>query len=275
MGINFCNAAILGALGNGQESGRTRTQPENGEEMKSACKYERKDDGKFWMSIEDYVANSKGADYARTFGPNWHKLTHYQKFQKGAMTATPMWPYKAAAGDEIGFTKDDKVDVISIAPGWWYGKVAGSDHKGYFPGNYVRLDNRPVTRFDLKATAAEDASRPLTVVIMLMQSNSKMQRRFFKRKQDGLNYKDTSYPCMSLTIVDPTGKVALKKEGFKRCVSGEVHLQSDSIWRVYAHSVDGRGGDFSVRVYVKEGTATLKEVVGATIDELAGAIAAR
>jgi len=38
--------------------------------MKEACAYSSEEDGKFWMSVEDYIANSGGMEYSRTFGPN-------------------------------------------------------------------------------------------------------------------------------------------------------------------------------------------------------------
>mmetsp|Transcript_51597 Transcript_51597/g.156402 ORF Transcript_51597/g.156402 Transcript_51597/m.156402 type:complete len:227 (+) Transcript_51597:2-682(+) len=226
------------------------------------------------MSIEDFVATSGGAEYARPFGPQWRKVTHYEHFQKGSMQATSLWPYKAAAEDEVGFAKAATLEVLALAPGWWYGHVLGQEKKGYFPGNYVKLTNRPVLRYDLAATPAAGSSGPLTAVVMLMQPNAALQRRFYKRKQDGLNYKDMSYPSVQVCVVGPDGKVGLKKEGRKRCVSGELTLAGGGLWRIYALSLDGKGGDFCMRVYIKDGTATLKKVPGATLSEVAAAIAA-
>merc|ERR1712107_472702 len=94
-----------------------------------------------------------------------------------------------------------------------------------------------------------------------------------RRKADKLNYKDTSYPRLQLYVVGPDGKVALKKEGKKRCIWGELKLPGGGLWRVYALSVDGLGNNFSVRAYVKDGTATLKEVHGACVTEITEAIA--
>ncbi|CAE7888660.1 unnamed protein product, partial [Symbiodinium sp. KB8] len=49
--------------------------------------------------------------------------------------------------------------------------------------------------------------------VMLIQPLAHRQRRFYKRKQDGLNYKDTSYPRVMLLVVGPDGRAELKKEG--------------------------------------------------------------
>merc|ERR1711998_518957 len=98
-------------------------------EMKAATGYTGQPDGKFWMSIDDYVQNSAGADFARNFGPNWRKVTQYGQFQKGLPQATTMWAYKAAKEDELTFNRGDVVSVETMNPGWWLGSVMGGDGK--------------------------------------------------------------------------------------------------------------------------------------------------
>merc|ERR1711870_218085 len=107
-----------------------------------------------------------------------------------------------------------------------------------------------------------------------MQPNSKMARKFITRHKDGKHYKDISYSRIQLVIVSPDGKVAFKTENEKRCVSGELKLPGGGLWKIYALSLDGKGSHFSVRVYVKDGTATLTEVPGASISEITAALAA-
>jgi len=45
-------------------------------------------------------------------------------------------------------------------------------------------------------------------------------------------------------------------------------LPGGGLWKVYALSLDGRGELFSLRVYVRDGTATLTEISGASVREL-------
>merc|ERR1711920_396391 len=103
---------------------------------------------------------------------------------------------------------------------------------------------------------------------MLMQRNAARARKFYKRKEDGLNYKDLSYPLLQLVIVGPDGTVAMKKEGRKRCIWGELKLPGGGLWRIYALSAEGLGIPFTLRAYVKDGTCSLTEVSGASITEL-------
>merc|ERR1719272_2043851 len=152
------------------------------------------------MSIEDFVGTSAGVEFVRTFGPNWKKVAQYGEFQEGKMEATAFWPYAAQADDELGFQKGAAIEVLNMDPGWWYGQRKGTTKKGFFPGNYVDLDDRPVARFDLRGTPAADCEGPMVVVVMLIQANDAEKRRFFKRKQDGKNYKDMSYLLIKLTV---------------------------------------------------------------------------
>merc|ERR1712188_170869 len=77
--------------GTGEWTGKWSDQNDYGEwtpSMKKAVGYVGLDDGKFWMSVKDFVENSNGAEYARTFGPTWHKITHHAHFQHGSLMAT-------------------------------------------------------------------------------------------------------------------------------------------------------------------------------------------
>merc|ERR1719414_1526606 len=105
----------------------------------------------------------------------------------------------------------------------------------------------------------------------MMQPQSSQFRRFKKRTEDGLNYKDTSYRSLRLCIVGPDDKIYMRKGGRRRCVWGEIKLPGGGLWRIYAYSIDGGGSTFSLRTYVKDGTATLTEVK-ADISEVLQAI---
>jgi len=261
--------------GTGEWTGKWSDKNAQGEwtdAMKKACGYKGLQDGTFWMSIEDFVASSGGVAYSRTFGPPWKKLSQYRHFAMGSMEAVAQWAYKAAGDDEIGFNKGDVIVVDNFATGWWYGKLDGTAKKGFFPGNYVKLKNLPVARFDLQGTVAAGLS-DMTAVVMLIQENVMRQRKFSKRKQDGLNYKVTKFPRMQLIVIGPDGKVALQKAGGRQSLSGELKLPGGGLWKIYCIALDGVGGRFTCRTYIKDGVATLKEVPGATASELSGAFA--
>jgi len=259
--------------GTGEWTGRWSDENENGEwteEMTKATGHANKDDGKFWMSIDDFVRNTSGVDYARTFGPNWMKLTQHKHFLKRATLGTALYDYSPSEKNEIGFRKGDLIEISTFTGDWWRGNVKGSSKEGFFPGNYVDPKDRPVTCFELVGTPAAPAV-PMTAVVMMLQPFAQLKRRWTKRP-DGTTYKDLSYPRLQLCIIGPDGSVALKKESPLRCVWGELKLPGGGRWRIYALSTDGHGDIFKVRVYVKDGTASISEVEGAKMEDMLSAI---
>uniref|UniRef100_A0A7S0ANK7 Calpain catalytic domain-containing protein n=1 Tax=Pyrodinium bahamense TaxID=73915 RepID=A0A7S0ANK7_9DINO len=262
--------------GVGEWQGKWSDKNQYGEwtdEMKAAVGYQGgANDGKFYMDINDFIENVGLVNYARPFGPQWKKTTQYKTFQKGPMVATAKWTYTARAADEITVEKGSTVEVKALSAGWWYGNKPGDDKKGYFPGNYVRLNDRPIARFDLVGDRDADVAL-MSVVVILMQPDATRLRKFYQRKEDGMNYKDTSYSNIQLCIVNPEGKVHLIKRARKREVWGEMKIPGGAGWRIYAYSVDGTGNRFVLRTYVKDGTATLTEVPGADLSEVQAAIA--
>lgn len=232
--------------------------------MKEACGYTDAVDGTFWMSNEDYMANSNGCDYARTFGPSWKKVTAYSRFQTTGLIAKGDQDYAATADDEISFAAGDEIPVSCFAGHWWRG-TDKEGKEGFFPGDKASLMNRPVAKWELEGTP--DGEKPVKAVIILTQSNALLQRKFYNRKEDGLNYKDTSYSRMRIEAFGSDGKKLFSKGAPDRAVWKEVTLPSGTC-SVFVTSPGGKGGPFSVRVYFKNGTVKLSSVEGAQITDL-------
>lgn len=235
--------------------------------MKEACGFTEANDGTFFMSVQDYVGNSNGADYARTFGPNWKKVTAYSKFQTTGLKAKAIQEHTASADDEISLAVGDEFPVQSFAGYWWEGQDK-EGKTGFFPGEKATLISRPVAKYELEGTP--DGEKPVKAVIVLTQSNAMLQRKFYKRKEDGLNYKDTSYNLMRIEVFDPEGKKLFSKQAGDRTVWNEVVLPSGAC-SIFVTSPGGKGGAFSVRVFFKNGTVKFTNVEGAQIDDLMAA----
>lgn len=260
--------------GSGEWTGKWSGENAYGEwtpDMVKATGAELKDDGKFWMSIEDFVANTSGVDYARTFGPDWKKMTQYTRFQATSLSATVTQQFESGHDRELSLSMGDHVEVDTFtSAGWWRGSVNGK--AGFFPSDCVEVNRRPVARFDLQCTNDEGLVQDAKAVVMLMQPNAPMQRRWNVREEDGLTYKDTTYPQMQLVVIDPQNDVAIKKGARKRCLWGDLSLPSSGLWKIYALASDGNEAPFSLRVYLKGCTGTLKEISEADITEVASMI---
>lgn len=262
--------------GNGEWTGKWGDNNSQGEwtkTMKDAVGYANVDDGKFWMSVQDFVQNSGGVNYARTFGPNWKKATRYCQFSKKPIIGTAKRDYKGKNKNELSFSAGDQIRVRRRASGdWWTGNIQGDSKVAAFRNFHVKLNDRPVLRFDIVSTPDPGSSDPVTVVIMLIQRNI-MYARKVQKMDNGMNYKDTTYPEMELVVVRPDGEVAIRKKNCLNILWGEVTMPGGGLWRIYALSSSGEGQPCSVRTYIKGGTMTFKEHKGATFAELQQALA--
>jgi len=267
---------IRNPWGTGEWKGKWSDENANGEwteELIHSTGKEFKDDGTFWMCIQDFVKNSTGVAFSRTFNPSWKKCSHYQRFvDTGEMEATALWAYKAGSADELSLKKGETVEVVSIHKGWWNGHHPGETKNGFFPGNYVKLKERPVAKFEVCGGTPDAGKDAVKVVILGIQQNVLMMRKFYKRKQDGLNYKDTSYPDAQLTCVGPDGKVVWQKSGKRRELFGELTVKPGETYSIYGCAMDGKGGAFMIRAYMQNGTVKLVEKPAAKMAEVTAAM---
>merc|ERR1712014_4399 len=106
---------------------------------------------------------------------------------------------------------------------------------GYIPAQFTKMQDRPIAKYQLQSNMPNTKA-----VVSLMQPNVMFERKFYKRKQDGMNYKDRKYPGIILVCTDPDGKKVFKKSGKRRCHWGEVTLPGDGKpYNIYAMSADG------------------------------------
>jgi len=256
--------------GTGEWTGRWSDENDYGEWTEQMIKATGKvfeDDGKFWMSIEDFVENSIGVEYARSFGPNWKKTTHYARFSSEKLVAAASRAFSSTKSDELSFSTGDKIEVATCGSAWWKGRSVKNGSEGFFPCAYVQAKNRSVTRYDMVGTADPSAEGPMSVVVMVLQPNVMMRRKWTKRP-DGTTYKDLHYTHVALIVIGPDGEVAVKKEGQQRCLWTELKLPGGGLWKLYAVSTDGSGGDFTLRVFMKDGLCTVEEKYDAKFSEV-------
>jgi len=254
----------------GEWTGKWSDENEFGEwtdEMKEATGYKGLPDGKFWMDIQDFVAHSAGVDYARTFGSPWKKITQYRHFKKVEMSGVATADFVGRRRNDLSFSKGDKIEVLTFTGRSWTGKVKGTNKTGSFPPDMVKLKKRPVACFELNGTKSAGVDH-MRVVIVLMQPLAHRARRY--SQVNGQNYKDTSYPNIQLLLVAPDGSLAIKREGKRRTLWGEVQVPGGKDWRIYALSSEGDGDFYSLRCFLKDGTATLEEVPDVDISVIQG-----
>lgn len=256
--------------GTGEWTGKWSDKNAEGEwtkEMAEAAGWTDQNDGTFFMSVEDYVKNACSVYWARTFGPEWKKTTQYGRFPAGHATAKAGWAWESQDDGELSFAAGDVITVTSVRSSWWRGYVeaSGDTTIKWFPGNYVKFEERPVSCFEFSGRPSK-ADAPMHVVVMLTQPNAHRKRVFYKKQ--GKNYKDTSYPQIQLIVVNQDGAPILNEKSKGRCLSGELTLTTDCTWKVYAVCMEGSGPTFSVRCYTKGGKGSLKELPDASTQDV-------
>mmetsp|Transcript_90420 Transcript_90420/g.165901 ORF Transcript_90420/g.165901 Transcript_90420/m.165901 type:complete len:896 (-) Transcript_90420:166-2853(-) len=231
-------------------------------------KFKRADDGGFFMDIADFVANSAGVDYARSFGPNWKKASHYGHFQAAQFQGIAKRDYKAKNARMLGIKKGDEIIVTNMdSTAWWQGQMKNGSGQGFVPARMIRLTERAVLRYDI-TVAPDKLPKPLVMVVQLGQRNAYLQRKYYQL-ENGMNYKDVKYPQVGLIVLDPEGNLHSKKGHHTRMVWCSVSCRSAGTWRVYCFSGSGEGEGCLTRIYVKGGQAKFNEHPGASFSEIA------
>jgi hypothetical protein len=256
--------------GQGEWQGKWSDNNSSGEwtaEMKKACGYAKLDDGKFWMCIEDFVQHSSGVEYARTFGPNWKKVSFYKFLKADPVIAIAKKNWSGKKNDELNLSKGDEARIVDVNGSWWKGVKKGSSQEGWFPDTIVKFKDREIMRFDLVGTPNAGVAQ-MTCVILLMQPTVHMLRKY-KKRSDGMNYKDLTYGQLQLAVIGPDGSVEIKRQGRKRCIWGEISLPGGGHWRIYALSLDGKECPCTIRYYIKDGTLEMKQKLGTKFSEMA------
>jgi len=177
------------------------------------------------------------------------------------MKATVCEAFESEDDDVLSLTVGEELTVDSLFGGGWCSGKKASGEEGWFPLSNIKMKKRPVARYDL---SGEEPGKK--AVIMLMQPNVMFQRKFYKRKEDGKNYKNTEYHSIMLVVVGSDGKVLFRSSSPERCLWTQVTLPPDGV-KIYALSKDGTGDKFTVRVYAQT-AVTLKEATDTTVKEL-------
>jgi len=226
------------------------------DEMKEACGLTTKDDGVFWMAVEDFVQVASRANFARTFGPSWQTVKAYNRFSDTPLRARAKKAYQAQDDAEISFQKGDTIEVIEVQGYWAKGKVERTGEEGFYRAKDAEMKTASVYKYEFSVSDIADEA---PVILTLMRENQKQCREWNKRKEDGVNYKNTKYSSGYWFIFNSKGKRVAKQ----RCGSRHVWQyvpSGDGPYTVYITCPAGNGKRFSVQGFAPHGSMQLKEI---------------
>eukprot|EP00435_Cladocopium_sp_Y103_P050197 s502_g15.t1 len=171
---------------------------------------EKEDDGTFWMAAEDFVQLSRKVRYNITFGPTWQSVAQYGNFGKAPpFTAIAKHSYRACEDDEVSFKRGEKLEVTRNSGGSWLkGVHQPTGKEGYFRKKDVDMKCEDTFKYELSVSNIADDAQ---IIIALFRQNSKQMRKWYKRKQDGMHYKDTNDADTYLYVYGSNGKRLVKQ----------------------------------------------------------------
>ncbi|CAE7585185.1 Capn9, partial [Symbiodinium sp. CCMP2456] len=228
------------------------------DEAREACDYAKKNDGLFWMAVQDYVQLSRYATFNRTFGPAWQTVKSYHRFGNGGRRARAKKDYQAQDNSEISFKRGDMLkDLEPRSQGTWCkGTLEKNGDRGYFKYGDVQQQSTDIFRFEFSVEGMADNA---PVILSLMRENQKLCREWSKRKVDGLNYKDTRYSNGYWWIFHPDGRLFCKDRISYRHVWKFLPSHGGP-WTIFINCSSGGGKRFSLQGFVPHGTMKIEKI---------------
>jgi len=226
------------------------------DEMREACGMTSKDDGVFWMAVEDFVQVSHKAAFTRTFGPSWQSVKSYNRFSNEPLRARAKKPYQAQDDAEISFQKGDMLEVLEVQGYWSRGKVEKTGEEGFYRTKDAEMKTASCYKYEFSLSDMADEA---PVLLALMRENQKQCREWNKRKEDGMNYKNYKYSTGYWFIFNSAGKRVAKQRINARHV-WQYLPTGDGPYTVYITCPAGNGKRFSVQGFAPHGSMRLKQL---------------
>ena len=162
--------------------------------------FKRGQDGIFWMAADDFVPLSRRIKLARTFGPTWQSGAQYGRFCKEPpFTALARNNYRACEDNEISFKRGESLEVTKDSGFWLFGVHKETGKEGYIRKKDVDIKCQDTFKYRLTMSNVASDAR---IIVGVFRQNQKKAREWSKRKQDGMNCKDTDYPSAYMYIFD-------------------------------------------------------------------------
>lgn len=185
------------------------------------------------MDVADFVQLSDEIRFCRTFGPTWQCCAQYGCFGKlPPFKAIAKKNYQACEDDEISFKRGDIIECTKNSGGSWLkGVHEGTGNKGYFPRKDVDMRCEDTFKYELTPTNVSEDAR---MIVGLFRENQKKRREYYRRRSDGMNYKESHYPDAYLSIFDSSGNMIDKVHlGRSRRAGWQYLKPSKGPFRVY------------------------------------------
>ena len=166
--------------------------------------------------------------------------------------------YRAAEDDEISFKRGEKCKVTSNRGGTWlWGVHEASGKEGYFRKKDVDMKCEDTLKYELTFSNVPEDSQ---IIVGVFRQDEKKLRLWTKRKQDGMNYKDTEYSDAYLHVINKNGNQKKVKIRYYMRHGWEVLKASDGPFKIYVSCKATEYRRFALYAFAPSGELKWKQI---------------
>ncbi|CAJ1341599.1 unnamed protein product [Effrenium voratum] len=225
------------------------------DERRALVGAKKKEDGTFWMAVEDFVQVASSIKFSRTFGPAWQCAAQYGRFDQTRPIVRAKREYQNADDQEISLSKGDKVEILQNHGYWTEVKNLCTGKVGYVRSKDLETPTAKVDKYVLEAT---DMAENVPLILSMQRENQKLAREWNHPKGRSVTYKDTKYSSAYVIIYDKDGKQTAKLRFRDRHVFQYLE-PAKGPFEVYVNSPDGRGKRFALYSFAPHGVLSLEK----------------
>ena len=214
-----------------------------------------KDEGVFWMAIEDFLQFADHVYFNRTFGPAWKTTSVYGHADKEIPRARAKRDYQAHDYGHLSFKKGDEIESEEAKNRWMSGKHLQSGQVGKFKRKYVEYQCKVVYKFVFSVQDVEENS---PIILALMREDHKQWREYEEKTYNGKEISEAIQECPTCFFyaLSCAGKTLHGRQQNNRLswTSLEVKECPCTLWLTCP---GGRGQTWTLRGFVPHGSCSI------------------
>ncbi|CAE7220045.1 DEK1 [Symbiodinium natans] len=225
------------------------------DELREAFGVANKDEGVFWMAIEDFLEFVDDVYFNRTFGPAWKTASVYGHADKEIPRARAKRDYQARERHELSYKKGDEIESEEARNRWMSGKHLQSGQVGKFQRKKVEYQCKVVYKFVFSVQDVEENS---PIILALMREDHKQWREYEKKTYNGKEINEAIQECPTCFFyaLSRAGKTLHSREETKRLSWTPLEVR-DCPCTLWLTCPGGRGQTWTLRGFVPHGSCSI------------------
>ncbi|CAE7801317.1 DEK1 [Symbiodinium necroappetens] len=225
------------------------------QELRKAFGVVNRDQGLFWMAVEDFLHFADHVYFNRSFGPAWKTASVYGHADKEIPRARAKYYHQARDKQELSYKKGDEIESEDARGRWMKGKHLKSGEVGKFQRKHVDFQCKAVYKFVFSVQDVEEGS---PIFLALMREDHKQRREYTTVTFWGEEMNKLVRDCPTCFFYAQTwaGKTLRNREENERLswISVEVKECPCTLWLTCP---GGHGETWTLRGFVPHGSCSI------------------